>query len=100
MAYCRPQTETSDFKNLSDSLQKIYQESKSPYIILGGDFNLSGITWDPPLPSNPLQREIIDIAKEYGLEQMVTFLTRLDANGTEYSRALFYYASLVDEEYP
>ena len=50
-SYYRPQTETTDFKNLSDSLQKIYQESKSPYIILGGDFNLSGMTWDTPLPS-------------------------------------------------
>jgi hypothetical protein len=83
-SYYRPQKSTTDLSNLNDCLSKIFQENKSPHIILGGDFNLPNMTWKSPIrPSNALQEEIINIANDYGLEQMVLFPTRRHTNGTE-----------------
>ena len=83
-SYYRPHTGiTSDINNLETSLSKIFRENKNPYIILGGDFNVPDMDWDPPLPSNPLQNDITKIANDHGLEQMVLFPTRRDINGTK-----------------
>ena len=83
-SYYRPHTgTTSDINILEASLSRIFQENKNPYILLGGDFNIPNMDWNPPLPSNPLQNDITRIANNNGLEQMVLFPTRRDINGTE-----------------
>ena len=59
----------------------------SPFVILGGDFNIPGLTWKPNDTANPegvLQSGIIDLAHDFHLEQMVSFPTRKDpVHGTE-----------------
>ena len=101
-SYYRPPTATKDLDKLSKSLNKIQQETSSPYILLGGDFNIPNMSWTSTETMNPLQQEITDIANEYGLEQIVSFPTRRDTNGTENILDLCFttHPSLVKDIYP
>jgi len=82
--YRPPNNEPHPIAQLSDSLVKVYQsEPNFPAIVLGGDFNLPGITWDDglgqvnPNPAYGLEVNdlLIDILNDNHLEQLVTYPT-------------------------
>ena len=84
--YRPPDSKVHPLDHLSESLAKINAESKSPFIVLGGDFNVPGIKWSHDMQATPkgaLQEALIDVARNNYLTQQVTFSTRHDDNGTE-----------------
>ena len=84
-SYYRPQTAKEDLELLHNSLCKIQDEVKSPYIILGGDFNIPNLDWteETIVPHGALQDKIMTITDDFAMDQLVVFPTRRDANGTE-----------------
>ena len=101
-SYYTPPTDSKDLDNLNVSLNKIQQETKSPYILLGGDFNIPNMSWSPIDATTTLQREILSIANEHSLEQLVNFPTRRNINGTENILDLFFTSrpSLIKNIHP
>ncbi|XP_072014731.1 uncharacterized protein [Amphiura filiformis] len=78
--YRHPSSKGDILDQLNSSLSKI-DMSKSPNIWLAGDFNLAGVNWAtqstlPLCPKPGLCRQLINIANDYGLEQIVTKPTR------------------------
>ena len=98
-SYYRPQTAKDDLDLLHASLSKIKEEVKSPYIILAGDFNIPNMTWTDDITEahGSLQENILTIADDFNMDQLVTFPTRRDTNGTE--NTLDLRASLQDHHY-
>ena len=83
--YRPPDSKVLPLDHLSESLAKINAESKSPFIVLGGDFNIPGIEWSHDIQATPkgaLQEALIDVVRNNYLTQ-VTFSTRHVDNGTE-----------------
>ena len=83
-AYYRPpSSKTEVLCQLEASLAKI-DISKSSNIWLAGDFNLARVDWPnqvtlPNCPKPGLCRQMISIANDYGLEQVVDAPTRKDS---------------------
>ncbi|XP_072028441.1 uncharacterized protein [Amphiura filiformis] len=71
---------TEYLDQLRDSLSKIKRSNRS-HIWLAGDFNLPGVDWDsqsvtPNSQYVGLSKHMLEIAADFGLEQMVTKPTR------------------------
>ncbi|XP_072048268.1 uncharacterized protein [Amphiura filiformis] len=78
--YRHPSSKGEVLEQLDVSLSKI-DSSKCPNVWLAGDFNLAGIDWEtqstlPLCPKPGLCRQLISIANDYGLEQVVRKPTR------------------------
>ncbi len=80
--YRRPSSYNQDTLNgLNDSLTKLFSGLNSPFVILGGDFNIPDMEWKPDdttFASGGLQTKILEIADDYHMEQKVGFPTRKD----------------------
>ncbi|XP_072022667.1 uncharacterized protein [Amphiura filiformis] len=80
-AYYRPpKSDMAYFRQLRESLNKI-KKSQHSNIWLAGDLNLGDIDWPtqtikPGCPKVALSKELIDLANDFGLEQMVNKPTR------------------------
>ena len=83
--YRQPGNNIDPLTNLESSLSSIQNQSTSPYIILGGDFNVPGLKWNEDFPSaeNTVQEKLLQTANDHLLSQMVPFTTRRHHNGTE-----------------
>nr|XP_054755228.1 uncharacterized protein LOC129261189 [Lytechinus pictus] len=87
-AFYRPPGENiNPINRLGESLFKINSCTRSPHVILGGDFNVPGLTWtaddDVTSPKGNLQKSLLNLIDDNHLTQMVTFPTRHHQNGTE-----------------
>ena len=66
-------------EKLGESLSKINSCTSSPHVILGGDFNVPGLTWsneDATELKGNLQKSLMSFINDSHLSQMVTFPTR------------------------
>ena len=80
--YRPPSDDGTSLENLNSSLTKIKNISNSN-IWLGGDFNLGHIDWSVPSiiagkPEQKLHQQLLDIAFDHNLQQMVDIETRKD----------------------
>ncbi|XP_030843578.1 uncharacterized protein LOC115924838 [Strongylocentrotus purpuratus] len=86
-AFYRPPGESATpIDKLRENLLKIHSSTRSPHVILGGDFNVPGLTWstyDVTSPKGSLQKSLLDLIDDNHLSQMVTFPIRHHQNGTE-----------------
>ena len=78
--YRPPKSDLEYLTMLRESLTRI-DFNRYSNIWLGGDFNLAGVDWPmqcvrPGADKAPICREPIDLANDYGLEQMVEKPTR------------------------
>jgi hypothetical protein len=84
-SFYRPPNENVDaLLALNQSLRLLPNNGPLPNVILGGDFNLPDIDWDNytvkpnPQYGQKVNRLLLDIAEEHGLQQDVHEPTRLD----------------------
>ncbi|XP_072022797.1 uncharacterized protein [Amphiura filiformis] len=84
-SYYRPTNDKQEpLQELNTSLSKISQNGSLPNVILGGDFNLPSIKWDNnTIQANPqygykVNRLLLDIVEDHGLQQHVNKPTRLN----------------------
>ena len=71
-------------ENLADSLSSVISKSRSPNIIIGGDFNLGDIDWKTWSTTNPkaasVPRSFLNFLLKNSLSQLVTEVTRPVSN--------------------
>ena len=82
-SYYRPPSDSADELNpLNDSLGKVFAPRNVPNVILGGDFNASGISWtDDQSTCNDtcpeaIKKKLSGIAARFGLSQLQNEVTR------------------------
>ena len=85
-SFYRPPSDTpDDLKPLDESLASIFSARTTPTVILGGDFNASGISWsddfDPrnDTSSDQIKKKLTGMADRYGLSQLHDEVTRPDS---------------------
>ena len=82
--YRQPNRETEPLQSLQSDLEKIFNRSAVPKLILCGDFNLHSIDWqsysidESPQYGYPVNELMLDIAENFHFEQKVTKPTRLN----------------------
>ena len=85
-SYYRPPSDSADELNpLNDSLVKIFAPRNVPNVILGGDFNASGISWtDDQSTCNDtcpeaIKKKLSGTAARFGLSQLQNEVTRTES---------------------
>ena len=92
--YRPPSADLSTIEALDESLQKTTQVAANRQIILGGDFNLPSIDWDKLTTKTPARdasqcTRMLDIARDYFLNQLVLDPTRVGTSSANILDLLF-----------
>lgn len=83
-SFYRPNDQPNHIDEFIRALKLVHFQNKDPIIVIGGDFNFSGINWDnyvhmPSMPYPASSQKFLDLLGEFSLEQLNRFPTRGDS---------------------